>query len=190
MTAPAPAPSPRARRTHDVQNMPFDEPDYNVFEADQVLAAVLRTSGASWIEPMLSEFGDLIGSSGLESLAAAANRQPPVLHTHDRFGRRIDRVEYHPSYHELMRLSYASKVHSLSWTEARPGAQVARAAISYLWNQGENGIGCLNVMSYAIVPLLRANPKVGLDWEPGVLSTHYDPRHIPARLKTGLTVAM
>ena len=99
-------------------------------------------------------------------------------------------MEYHPAYHELMRLAYESKVHSLAWGEDRPGAQVARAALSYLWNQGENGIGCPHVMSYSIVPLLRANPKVGLDWEPGILSRHYDPRHLPAAQKTGLTVAM
>jgi putative acyl-CoA dehydrogenase len=190
MIAPAPAPSPRATRTHEIRNMPFDPPVYNAFVLDAVLAATLRSSGASWVEASLADLGALIGSAELQELARAANKHTPVLHTHDRFGRRLDRVEYHPAYHELMRLSYASKVHSLAWTEDRLGSQVARAAISYLWNQGENGIGCLNVMSYSIVPLLRANPEVGRDWEPGVLSPHYDPRHIPAHLKNGLTVAM
>jgi putative acyl-CoA dehydrogenase len=190
MATPAPAPSPRAARTHEVRNMPADPPDYNAFHSDAVLAAVIRSAGASWAEEPLGDLGGLIGSAALQELARAANEYAPVLRTHDRFGRRIDRVEYHPAYHELMRLSYASKVHSLPWTEDKPGSQVARAALSYLWNQGENGIGCLNVMSYSIVPLLRANPQIGRDWEPGVLSPHYDPRHMPARLKDGLTVAM
>lgn len=190
LSAPAPPPSPRSSRTHDVRNMPVDPPACNAFRNDQVLGELVHRSGASWAEAALAETGELIGSAELEELAAAANKHTPVLHTHDRFGRRIDRVEYHRSYHELMRLAYESRVHSLAWTEDRPGAQVARAALSYLWNQGENGIGCPHVMSYSIVPLLRANPTVGPEWEPGILSGHYDPRHLPAQQKSGLTVAM
>jgi putative acyl-CoA dehydrogenase len=190
MLAPAPAPSPRATRAYDVRNMPWTPLVYNAFTSDAVLAAVIRRAGAAWVDAALAALGTLIGSPELQELARAANHHPPVLHTHDRFGRRLDRVEYHPAYHELMRLAYASQVHSLAWTEERPGAQVARAAVSYLWNQGENGIGCPNVMSYSIVPLLRANPDIGRDWEPGILSEQYDPRHIPPHLKTGLTVAM
>jgi putative acyl-CoA dehydrogenase len=190
MAAPTPAPCPRATGTHEVRNMPADLPGYNAFTSDPVLTAATGRAGALWAQGELSELGALIGSAELEELARAANKHTPVLHTHDRFGRRLDRVEFHPAYHELMRLSYASRVHSLPWTEKRPGAQLARAAISYLWNQGENGIGCLNVMSYSIVPLLRANPEVGRDWEAGVLSPDYDGRHIAAQLKNGLTVAM
>jgi putative acyl-CoA dehydrogenase len=190
MIAPAPAPSPRATGTHEVRNMPFDPPISNAFKSDAVLAATVRHWGASWVEPSLTDLGTLIGSAELQELARSANHHVPVLRTHDRFGRRLDRVEFHPAYHELMRLSYASKVHSLAWTEDRPMAQVARAAVSYLWNQGENGIGCPNVMSYSIVPLLRANPEIGGDWEPGILSPDYDPRHVASHLKTGLTVAM
>jgi putative acyl-CoA dehydrogenase len=190
LAAQAPGPCPRATGTHEVRNMPADLPGCNAFTTDPVITAAIGRSGASWAEPEVRGLGELIGSPGLEELARAANKCVPVLHTHDRFGRRLDRVEFHPAYHELMRLSYASKVHSLPWTEQRPGAQLARAAISYLWNQGENGIGCLNVMSYSIVPLLRANPEVGRGWEAGVLSPDYDGRHLPAQFKNGLTVAM
>jgi putative acyl-CoA dehydrogenase len=190
MSAPPPASSPRAMRTHDVGNMPFAPLVYNAFESDPVLAAIVRQWNAAWSEPQLADLGRLIGSSELQELAREANAHEPVLHTHDRFGRRLDRVEFHPAYHELMRLAYASQVHSLPWTDKRPMAQVARAAISYLWNQGENGVCCPTGMSFSIVPLLRANPEVGRDWEPGILSPHYDPRHIPAHLKNGLHVAM
>lgn len=190
MLAPTPAPSPWAAATHEVRNMPSDPIVFDAFGSDAVLAQALRRAGASWIEPSLAELGTLVGSAESQDLARAANQHVPVLHTHDRFGRRLDRVEYHPAYHELMRLAYASKVHSLAWTDDRPGAQVARVATSYLWNQCENGISPLHVMSYSIVPLLRANPEVGRDWEPGVLSSQYDPRHVPAHLKDGLTVAM
>jgi len=192
LSAPAPAPSPNAARssTHAVRNMPVDPPDYNAYGCDPALADLVASSDASWVGEQLTSLGALIGSAGLQELARAANEHKPVLHTHDRFGRRIDRVEYDPAYHELMRLSYASKVHSLPWTDARPGVQLARAAISYLWNQGENGIGCPNSMSYSVVPLLRANPELGQEYEPGILSSRYDPRHLPAATKDGLTVAM
>jgi hypothetical protein len=176
MTAPAPAPSLRSTRTHEIVNV-FDPLVHDAYESDAVLSDVIARAGASWAEASLAEVGTLVGSAELQHLADKANRHTPVLHTHDRFGQRVDRVEYHASYHELMRLAYASGVHSMAWIEDRPGAHVARAAMSYLWNQCENGIGCPISMSYAIVPLLRANPAVGSEWEPGVLSPHYDPRH-------------
>ncbi|MBN8963422.1 MAG: acyl-CoA dehydrogenase family protein [Rhizobiales bacterium] len=187
MTAPT---APLSSTTHGVGNMPFDLPDYDAYESDAVLKGIVGRAGAQWVEADLSALGRRIGSAELTELARLANTHKPVLHTHDRFGRRLDRVEYHPAYHELMRLAYQSRVHSLPWTETGEGRQVARAAISYLWNQAENGINCPNTMSYSIPPLLRANPSAGAAWEAGVLSSHYDPRHIPARQKRGLTVAM
>jgi putative acyl-CoA dehydrogenase len=190
MTAPTPGLSPRAVITHDIRNMPVEQLVYDAYGTDAVLAAAIERSDASWAAEQLADLGALIGSADLQELARAANTYAPVLHTHDRYGRRLDRVAFHPAYHELMRLAYASQVHSLPWTSDRPGAQVARAALSYLWNQGENGICCPNVMSYSIVPLLRANPDAGREWEPGILSPDYDARHIPGHLKKGLTVAM
>jgi hypothetical protein len=109
MSAPAPAPSPRAAGTHVVHNVPADPLVYDAFKSDPVLAAAIERSGASWAEASIAELGKLIGSSELQELALAANQHAPLLHTHDRFGRRLDRVEFHPAYHELMRLSYASK---------------------------------------------------------------------------------
>jgi putative acyl-CoA dehydrogenase len=190
MTAPTPLLSPKAPATHGVGNMPFDGPDYDAYGMDVVLKGIVDRAGAQWADSDLSELGKRIGSAELTELARLANTHKPVLHTHDRFGRRLDRVEYHPAYHELMRLAYQSRVHSLPWTETGEGRQVARAAISYLWNQAENGINCPNTMSYSIPPLLRANPATGAAWETGVLSPHYDPRHVPADQKRGLTIAM
>lgn len=190
MAARTPLPAPRARAAHQVGNMPFDLPDHDAYHADIALKGVIANAGATWAEAELTSVGRLAGSAEVAELARLANQHAPELHTHDRFGRRLDRVEYHPAYHELMRLAYRSKVHSLPWTESRQGRQVARAALSYLWNQAENGIGCPNVMSYSIPPLLRANPETGLQWEAGILSPDYDPRHLPASHKRGLTVAM
>lgn len=190
LSAATPPPSPNRRVTHQVGNMPFDLVDYDAYQSDIALRGIVARAGATWAEADLTTVGRLVGSAEITELARLANQNAPELHTHDRFGRRLDRVEYHPAYHELMRLAYRSRVHSLPWTETGQGRQVARAAISYLWNQAENGIGCPNVMSYSIPPLLRANPGAGLAWEPGILSPDYDPRHLPAARKRGLTVAM
>lgn len=186
----SPSPVPHTEATHHVHNMPFDFPDYDAYDSDVVLREIVAGASAGWAESDLTALGRVVGSAETTELARLANEHKPILRTHDRFGRRLDRVEYHPAYHELMRLAYQSRVHSLAWTETGPGRQVARGAMSYLWNQAENGIGCPNTMSYSIPPLLRANPGVGDAWETGVLSPNYDPRHLPAQAKHGLTIAM
>jgi putative acyl-CoA dehydrogenase len=94
----------------------------------------------------------------VQELARQANRHIPELRTHDRFGNRIDCVDLHPAWHELMALAIGQETHSLAWTETRAGAQVARAALSYLWNQGENGICCPIGMTYSAIPVLRRDP--------------------------------
>src|SRR5215211_1088273 len=88
-------------------------------------------------EPRLSETGRTVGSAHVQLLARQANRHTPELRTHARFGNRVDEIEFHPAWHELMGLAIGQETHSLGWTEKRPGAQVARAALAYLWNEGE-----------------------------------------------------
>ena len=95
--------------------------------------------------------GSLVGSEQVQDLARQANRHLPELRTHDRFGHRVDLVEFHPAYHELMSLIFGCEAHSFAWTHERPGAHVARAALSYLWNQGENGICCPMGMTFAAI---------------------------------------
>ena len=104
-----------------------------------------------------------------------ANESPPRLRTHDRFGERIDEVEFHPAWHELMRLSVAHGLHALSWTEPRAGAHVARATLFYLAAQVEAGHGCPISMTHAAVPALRASaPELAAEWEPLLTSGEYD----------------
>jgi putative acyl-CoA dehydrogenase len=123
-------------------------------------------------------------------LARQANRFTPELRTHDRVGRRIDEIEFHPAWHELMGLVWASGTHSLGWTAQRAGAQVARAALCYLWNQGENGVMCPVAMTFAGVPVIRRAPAIAAEWEAKILSTQYDPRPLPGRDKTSAIIAM
>jgi putative acyl-CoA dehydrogenase len=114
----------------------------------------------------------------------------PELRTHDRFGNRIDGVEYHPAWHELMGLLRAGESHSLGWTAGRPGAQVARAGLAYLWGQGESGVGCPATMTFASIGALRHAPEILAQFRDGILSPDYDPRPLPAAQKTALSVAM
>jgi putative acyl-CoA dehydrogenase len=113
-----------------------------------------------------------------------------VLKSHDRVGHRIDAVEFHPAYHELMGLAFGAGLHSLAWTAGRAGAFAARATLNYLWNQGEQGISCPVTMTFAGVKILRNAPKLSAEWEPKLTATAYDARPLPIAQKTGATIGM
>ena len=176
--------------THDVLNQPGALHDYDAFSADRPLAEATAVFGADWARDHLAETGVTVGSAHVQHLARQANRHLPELRTHDRFGHRTDVVEFHPAYHELMGLIYGARTHSLAWVDPRAGAQVARAALSYLWNQGENGICCPMGMTFASIPALRHDPALLAQWADLVNSPHYDPRPAYAGSKTGATVGM
>ena len=187
MTATAHAP---LHTTHEVYNQPGDLADVDAFGGDRALTEAVDAFGAGWASERLHRSGTLVGSARVQALARAANRHLPELRTHDRFGHRIDQVDLHPAWHELMALGFGSETHSLAWTANRAGAHVARAALSYLWNQGENGICCPLGMTFAVVAALRHAPELATAWEPRILKPAYDPRPIPAEGKSGLTVGM
>lgn len=176
--------------THEVLNQPPPLSDYDAYATDATLRAIVRAFGAGWAETRLGQAGATVGSTRVQMLARQANRFPPELRTHDRFGNRVDEIDFHPAWHELMALCMGQETHSLAWTDPRPGAQVARGALAYLWNQGESGIMCPILMTYASVPTLRSDPAIVRQWEDKALSTRYDPRPIPAAVKTGITVGM
>ena len=124
----------------------------------------------------LQRTGAQVGSERVQLLARQANRHLPELRTHDRFGHRVDVVEFHPAYHELMALIYEGETHSFAWANPRAGAHVARAGLSYLWNQGENGICCPILMSFGAVAALRHDPDLLAEWAPLINRPAYDPR--------------
>lgn len=180
----------RGFTTHDIDNMPSEIPERNLYDDDKILKAAIHQNDAGWADEKLSRCGAVTGSTRIRDLARLANENTPVLKTHNRIGQRIDFVEYHPAYHELMAAAWKSEVHSLSWTTNEKRPQVARAALSYMWNQTENGVMCPNTMSYAIVPLLRSDPAVGNQWLDKILAPDYDPRPTPGNEKTAITTAM
>ncbi len=177
-------------QTHEVENQPPPLADYNVFQSDSCLVEAVEREGAAWAKPRLSELGDLVGSARVLALGHDANRNLPVLRTHDRFGHRIDEVEFHPAWHALMTLGMEHQVHALPWNLPQPGSHVARAALAFLMNQAENGVCCPLAMSFAAVPALRNQPEIAAIWEPRLRSTHYDQRFLPAEEKAGATIGM
>ena len=151
-------------------NQPPPLVDYNMFEADRALREAL--SAYDIPEPdELRELGALAGSAQAQDWARAANQFPPQLRTHDRFGNRIDVVEYHPAYHELIRIATAYGMHAAPWASGDASAHTLRAIKFYLWSRVEAGHGCPISMTYAAVPALRANARLAQLWEPRLEAT-------------------
>jgi putative acyl-CoA dehydrogenase len=177
------------RATHTVLNQPPPLEGYNLFEQDRALGEALIREGGLWAEDRVRQFGSILGGEPL-FWGAQANAHPPVLRTHDRYGNRIDEVEFHPSWHHLLGLGVSYGLHGLPWREARPGAHVARAALFFLLGQVEAGVGCPLSMTYSAIPALRATAQVAAEWEPRLTSVQYDPRMIPAAKKVGALCGM
>jgi putative acyl-CoA dehydrogenase len=178
------------RATQEVLNQPPPLLDYNVYESDLALVEAVRREGAEWAEERIAAVGEAAGSERVIRWGFEANQNPPRLRTHDRFGNRIDEVEFHPAWHELMRLGIANEMHALPWRDPRPAAHVARGAAYMCLMQAEAGIGCPITMTYSVIPALRVQPELAEEWEPRFLSPSYDPRSIPAAEKDGALCGM
>jgi putative acyl-CoA dehydrogenase len=176
--------------THEVLNQSTPLADYNVYQADPALQEAVAREGASWAVERLIAVGKLAGSSAVLDWGDKANKVTPILRTHDRFGHRVDEVEFHPAWHQLMSAAIQHELHALPWRDPRPGAHVARAALFMTLTQAEAGFGCPISMTYSAVPALRAQPDLSREWEPRFLSTEYDPRARPAAEKSGALCGM
>lgn len=176
--------------THKVFNQSQPLVDYNLFLQDQVLQQLIQLYGADWAKEKLTSLGAKLGSKEAIEWAIQANDNDPVLRTHDRFGHRIDQVDFHPAYHNLMQTSISYGLHNLPWVERRDGAHVARAAMLYMAFQNEAGHCCPVSMTYSVIPALRKQPEVAARWEPLILSNEYDGRFLPASQKKGVTFGM
>ena len=175
--------------TGEVLNQPPPLQGYDAYGADPWLKAAVHRAGASWIDGAAHELGGFVGSAEAQAHAAAANRHPPELLTHDRFGHRIDRVDYHPAYHALMGRAIGAGVHSLAWKRAS-GGFTGRAVLFYLWNQLEQGTACPVTMTFASIPVFKHAPDIESAWRGKVLADAYDPRPIAAAEKAGATIGM
>ncbi|MDX1576368.1 MAG: acyl-CoA dehydrogenase family protein, partial [Kiloniellales bacterium] len=178
------------RPTHAVENQAPPLPELNLFASDRVLKSAVAAEGGAWAEPRLGAFGLLVGSHRVQELGRVANRQLPELRTHDRFGHRIDEVDFHPAWHELMAIGREAEIHGLPWTRPEPGSHVARAALAFLMNQAESGVCCPFAMTFAAIPSLRQEPALAARWEPRLTAAAYDPRALPAKDKVAAGTGM
>ena len=175
--------------THEVFNQP--PPLINCDLADDpAMLDALRREGAGWAEEQVREVGRLAGTAQAQEWGRLANENPPVLRTHDRFGHRIDEVEFHPAWHELMTVAIGAGMHAAPWADPRPGAHVARAAKLYVWGRTDAGHCCPVSMTYAIVPALRNAPDLARRYEPLLASASYDFGLRPPETKRGLLAGM
>ncbi len=176
--------------THDVVNVPPPIGDQDLWAGDIALREAAVREGAGRAAGHLAAFGRLAGQDATFEQAELANRHGPELRAFDRHGRRIDRVEYHPAYHELMAVAVANGAPNHAWLHRGPGAHVANMAIVYLFSQAESGVLCPMAMTYSVMPVLHRNPGAGDEWIPRLLSDRYDRRDIPAADKAGALIGM
>jgi len=176
--------------THQVFNQAGAFQDVNLFACDQALQEALAREGGAWAGPQLQELGARLGTAEVLDLGRQANVNKPILHNFDRSGRRVDEVEFHPSWHRLMAMMIEGGAHAAPWDTPRPGAQVARAAQYLLFGQVENGAQCPVTMTYACVPALRHAGPIAAKWLPKILSRQYDPRSLPVEQKQGALIGM
>lgn len=164
--------------------------DLDLYEANLPLREAVRRYGGAWADDTLHRYGRRLGSAEVWEQARLANTITPVLHTHDRTGRRIDEVEFHPAYHALMALAIEHGNHSLAWTAERAGAHAARAAMVVLHSEVEPATQCPLTMTHSVVPSLRHQPEIAEEWLPRILTDVYDPVLRPPTEKAGVTLGM
>ncbi|WP_217238316.1 acyl-CoA dehydrogenase family protein [Streptomyces sp. AC555_RSS877] len=175
--------------THDVTNQPPPLAPYDASE-DTALLEGLRREGAGWAEEGIRRLGLRAGSVQAQEWAELANRHEPELRTHDRYGNRVDEVDFHPSWHHLMRVAVGEGLAGAPWADDRPGAHVARTAGGLVWGQTDAGHGCPTSMTYAAIPALRRQPELAKVYEPLLTGRAYDPElRVPAE-KRGLLAGM
>ena len=177
-------------QTHEVRNQAQPLEDYNPLLADRALVEGVEREGGGWILERAAAFGRTAGAAETIRLGFLADRNPPELHTHDRYGHRIDEVEFHPAWHQLMALGIEGDVHALPWNETRSGAHVARAALYFPFIQVNEGPACPITMTFAAIPALRQLPELAAEWEPRILARTYDPKLRPAASKAGVLIGM
>ena len=171
-------------KTHAVFNQAPPLEDLDLFASNVPLVEAVEREGAGWVSERASELGRFVGAAdGPREWGRLANENKPILRPFDRYGHRIDEVEFHPSWHQLMRMGVQHELHSLPWTSEKEAAHTARAALYMTAMQAEAGFCCPITMTFAVVPALRATDELAREWEPLVTATHYDPRLVPAAEK-------
>ncbi|MGC4961311.1 acyl-CoA dehydrogenase family protein [Gordonia sp. DT101] len=167
--------TPQPHVTHTVLNQSAPRRDINEYELNTVLREAVQRHDGGWADDELREIGALVGSEQFQHDAHLANTITPELHTFDRWGNRIDEVEYHPAYHRIISASIAHGSHTRCWADPQPGSHVVRAAGFMMFGQIEPGHACPVSMTHAVIPSLELQPDVAAQWVPKALSRSYSP---------------
>jgi len=176
--------------THEVSNQVPELHGYNLFATDLALTEGVRREHAQWHEAALIRLGAALGTEEMLQLGELANRYPPELRAYDRFGKRIDVVEFHPSWHRLLSSLRGEALHALPWLDLKPGAHAARAAAYYLHAQVEAGSLCPTTMTFASIPVLQKEPELFSRLQPKLFSCEHDARDLPLPQKTSMLIGM
>ncbi len=176
--------------THEVINMPPHMGDQDLWQDDRALRHWTQVEGGAGHIDHLAHVGRLTGLDETFEKAGQANRHGPELRAFDRHGMRINAVEFHPAYHDLMDLAISNKVHNFAWHYEGNAGHVGQSVLTYMFSQPEGGVMCPMAMTYSVVPSLRMAPFVAQEWMPRILSTQYDRRDIPVEEKTGAMIGM
>ena len=176
--------------THDVTNQVPDLRDYNLYTTDLALVAGIQREQAAWHEQDLIRYGAELGKQETLHLGQLANQHLPELHTHDRCGHRIDVVDFHPSWHQLLAMQRRENLHAMPWSQPRSGAHVARTAAYYLQAQIESGSLCPVTMTFAAIPLLQQEEKLFATLKEKLFSLEHDPRDLPLEQKHSMLIGM
>ena len=176
--------------THTVENQPPWRVDVDEYELNAPLGSAVHAFGADWAHEVLGEAGALVGSASFQRDAELANTHTPVAQPHDRWGFRLDEVEYDPSYHRVIGDAIARGAHTSAWADPRPGAHVARAAMFMLFAQVEPGHACPVSMTHAAVASIEDSPWIADDWLPRLYSREYEPRLLTEGPKRSALIGM
>ncbi|MCK7598253.1 acyl-CoA dehydrogenase family protein [Microbulbifer sp. CAU 1566] len=176
--------------THSVFNQPKPLSGHNLYAGDNALRDAVLNTGGHWAEDDLQRYGEICGRPEWIERGFQANAHKPEFDSHDRVGNRIDQVNYHPAYHQLMQLALSEGLHSSPWTDPKPGAHVVRAAKYYLHSQVESGHGCPVTMTFASVPSIKLSPELAKEWLPKITDRGYDPSNRPHTEKATVTIGM
>lgn len=176
--------------THEVTNVPPHMGDQDLWADDQALREWFALFGGGQHEAHIARVGRATGLEDTFEKARQANRNVPQLQAFDRYGMRINAIEFHPAYHDLMDLAVSHQLHNFAWHHEGNAGHLGQAALTYLFSQPEGGVMCPMAMTYSAVPSLRSTPLIEADWLPRVLSNTYDRRDIPVAEKTGALIGM
>ena len=180
----------RPGTTHEVTNQAPPLADYNLFTTDAALGEALARAGADWHSETLTRHGETLGKAETLALADLANRHEPELHTHSPRGERIDAIEFHPAWHELLALLREQGLHALPYSDPQPGAMAARCAGYFLHAQLESGSLCPLTMTFASIAVLQREPALFETLRAPLFTREHDARDLPLTQKRSMMIGM